>query len=67
MKNLILTIQRVAKGGEPQFGLFRSRNHENSSLVPSINSAIKILKWKPKVELLNGLAKTKIFMTKYGK
>ena len=67
MKKLILTIQRVAKGGKPQFGLFRTRNHENSSLVPSINSAIKILKWKPKVELLNGLVKTKNFLMKYGK
>ena len=59
MKKLILTIKKVAKGGEPQFGLFKSRNHENPNLVPSIDLAKKLLKWKPKTTLEEGLKITK--------
>ena len=59
MKKLILTIRKVAKGGEPQFGLFKSRSHENPNLVPSIDLAKRILKWRPKIKLEKGLKITK--------
>ena len=59
MKKLILTIKKVAKGGDPRFGLFKSRNHENPNLVPSIKLAKEILKWKPKTTLQQGLKITK--------
>jgi len=59
MKKLILTIKKVSKGGEPQFGIFKSRNHENPYLVPSIDVAKKILSWNPKTTLEKGLRITK--------
>lgn len=64
MKRLIHTIQKVAKGGKPKFGLFKSRSHENPSLVPSILLAKKLLGWKSSVKLLPGLHKTKKFILK---
>ena len=64
MKKLIHTIQKVTKGGNPKFGLFKSRSHENPRLIPSIIQAKKILKWSPSTKLINGLNKTKIFLIK---
>ena len=39
---------KKARGGSPKFGIFKSRNHENPSLVPCILRAKKLLKWQPK-------------------
>jgi len=66
MKKLIILIQKVAKGGEPQFGLFKTRDHENKKLVPSIKLANKLLKWRPRVDLEQGLEKTRKFIIKHG-
>ena len=55
MRRLINIIKGIAKGGKPQFGVMKSRNHENPVLVPSIIRARKILGWKPKVKLKKGL------------
>ena len=65
MRKLILTIQKVAKGGKPQFGLFKSRSHENPKLVPSIILAKKLLGWGPSTKLTSGLNKTKLFLLKH--
>ena len=62
MKKLIQAIQKSAKGGKPQYGLFKSRSHENPILVPKILLAKKILNWKPSISLLAGLNKTKNFI-----
>lgn len=59
MKELINKIKEIAKGGKPEFGLFKNRNHENPILVPSISLAKKVLKWKPKINLEKGLIFTK--------
>jgi|TARA_B100001093_G_C26805629_1_gene1005348 nucleoside-diphosphate-sugar epimerase len=67
MKKLILTIQKVAKGGKPKFGLFKSRSHENTKLVPSIILAKKLINWKPTTKLIDGLNKTRLFIIKNGK
>lgn len=64
MKELIFSIQSVAKGGRPKFGLFKTRNHENPRLIPSILLAKKLLNWQPKVKLIQGLQKTKKFLIK---
>ena len=67
IKNLIVNIQKVTKGGEPQYGLFKLRNHENPVLVPSISLAKKILHWQPNINLTNGLRKTKHSIIKMGR
>ena len=59
MKELIIKIKEIAKGGKPEFGLFKSRDHENPILVPSISLAKKVLRWKPKINLEKGLIFTK--------
>ena len=66
MKKLIFSIQKVARGGSPKFGIFKSRNHENPSLVPCILRAKKLLKWQPKIKLVKGLEKTKNFLVENG-
>tara|TARA_Y100001958_G_C21196293_1_gene523590 strand:- start:601 stop:1503 length:903 start_codon:yes stop_codon:yes gene_type:complete len=59
MKKLIITIRKISGGGTPRFGLYKSRNHENPNLVPSISRARKILKWNPKVKIEKGIKITK--------
>ena len=61
---MIFSIQLVTKGGRPKFGLFKSRNHENPRLIPSILLAKKLLNWQPKTKLIQGLKKTKNFLVK---
>ena len=41
-------------------GLYKSRNHENPNLVPSISRARKILKWNPKVKIEKGVSDGKV-------
>ena len=57
-KMLIKKILKLTKGGEPIYGAFKSRNHENKKLVPSIQKAKKLLNWKPKISISTGLIKT---------
>tara|TARA_Y100001958_G_C21240243_1_gene567727 strand:- start:1053 stop:1955 length:903 start_codon:yes stop_codon:yes gene_type:complete len=59
IKKLIICIKKIARGGLPQYGLFNSRNHENPSLIPSIEKAKKVLGWKPIISLEKGLNLTK--------
>ncbi len=58
IKELILNICRLAKGGQPQFGKISLRRDEIDKLYPSIKKSIKLLNWKPKISLKNGLKKT---------
>ena len=57
-KTLITLTLNIAKGGKPQFGKFNLRNHENPILVPNIDKAKKLLKWKPTTTLIKGLQET---------
>lgn len=59
INKLISVIKKIAKGGNPQYGLFKLRNHENPELVPSISKVKKILKWRPKINLEKGIKMTK--------
>ena len=58
IKKLILNICRLAKGGQPQFGKISLRGDEIDKLYPNITKSIKLLNWKPKISLKNGLKKT---------
>ena len=51
--------KEISNGGKPEFGVMKSRNHENPVLIPSISRAKKILGWKPKIKLKRGLKITK--------
>ncbi len=58
IKDLINTIVRLIGKGEPVFSKLKIRNDELNKLYPNISKARKILKWKPKTNLKNGLKKT---------
>ena len=66
-RHFILSIRNLVRGGHPQFGLFKSRSHENPKLVPDIKKAKKLLNWKPKTKLMLGLKKTLDYLKVYEK
>ena len=58
IKYLINMIVRLVGSGEPVFSKMKLRKDELLSLYPSIQKSKKILKWKPKISLINGIKKT---------
>ncbi len=58
VKKLILKICKLAKGGQPQFGKVSLRKDEILKLYPSLNKIKKILNWRAKINLDEGLKKT---------
>ncbi len=58
VKFLINKISKIIKQGKPQFNKIPFRKNENLKLYPSINKISKILGWKPKTNLDQGLVKT---------
>ena len=64
IKKVILYISKLIKLGKPNFGKIRLRKDEISSLYPNINKAKRILNWKPKIDLHQGLIRTINFYRK---
>ncbi len=58
IKDLIIKICSLVGSGKPIFGKIKLRKDEIRSLYPNINKAHKILKWRPKISLNNGLKRT---------
>ena len=58
VKNVINFIKNNIKKGKPEFGKLKLRKEENKVTYPSINKIKKILKWRAKISLNNGLKKT---------
>ena len=58
VKFIINKISKIIKQGKPQFNKIPFRKNENLKLYPSINKASRILGWKPKTNLNQGLVKT---------
>ena len=58
IKKIIKTICRLVRGGHPVFGKIKLRRDEVLKLYPNISKAKKLLKWKPKTNLITGLKKT---------
>ena len=58
VKSIINTISKIIKQGKPQFNKIPFRKNENLKLYPSINKINRILGWKPKTKLKQGLVKT---------
>ena len=64
VKKLILKICKLSKGGKPQFGKIPLRKDEIIKLYPNLSKIKKLLNWKPKTNLENGLKRTiKYFKT----
>lgn len=58
IRDVIKKIIKIIKKGKPQFGKIALRKEELQNMYPSINKAKKILSWKPKVSLEQGLKLT---------
>jgi len=58
VKFIINTISKIVKQGKPKFNKILFRKNENLKLYPSVNKINRILGWKPKTNLNQGLVKT---------
>ena len=58
VKDVVNKISYIIKSGKPQFGKINFRKGENMMLYADINKAKKLLNWKPKISLEQGLHKT---------
>ena len=58
VKFIINTISKIIKQGKPQFNKIPFRKNENLKLYPSIAKINRILGWRPKTNLSQGLVKT---------
>lgn len=58
VKKIIDYIKKKIKKGKPNYGLIQLRRDESLELFSKIDKVKRILKWKPKVSLKDGLNKT---------
>ena len=58
IKKVINLIKSKCKGGKPQFGSILMRKDETRKLYGDLNKTSQFFKWKPKINLINGLNKT---------
>ena len=58
IKDIILIVQKICKGGLPQFGKVLLRKDESKIFYPDINKLRKILKFKPNISFKKGLKLT---------
>ena len=61
---MIKKIHQKIKNGHPLFGKIKMRKDEIKVLYPNITRVSKNFKWRPKVNLKNGLKKTINFYKK---
>ena len=64
IKKMIIQIQKTIGRGNPNFGVVKFRKGENMRLYPSVQKANRLLNWKPKISLEQGLKKTIEFYKK---
>jgi nucleoside-diphosphate-sugar epimerase len=64
VKELILMIKKMINKGKPIFGKIKLRIDESKKIYPDLKRAKKILKWKSKITLEEGLLKTVNFYKK---
>ena len=58
IKEIILMIKNLTKGGTPIFGAISLRPDESNTVIPNIKKAKGLISWYPKIKLDNGLKKT---------
>tara|TARA_E500000331_G_scaffold291502_1_gene287979 strand:+ start:33 stop:953 length:921 start_codon:yes stop_codon:yes gene_type:complete len=58
VKKIVNKVIKFVGSGEPKYNYFIGKNNENLKLYPSITKAKKILGWKPKISIEDGLKKT---------
>ena len=58
IKSLVIKIVNLCKGGKPLFGKIKLRKDESLLSYPNISKAKKTLKWRPKINIDEGLKET---------
>ncbi len=58
IKRVINLIKSKCKGGKPQFGLILMRKDEVRNFYGDLSKTSRFFKWKPKINLANGLNRT---------
>jgi len=58
VKNIIMSIKKILKGGYPQFGKIKMRKDEILKIYPNIKKAKKKINWRPKISFKRGLQST---------
>ena len=58
VKTMIKKVIKLIGSGKPMFGALPYRKGENMSLYANTNEIYKILKWRPKISLNEGLKRT---------
>ena len=58
IRKVIEDVQKISKGGYPQYGTFKLRKFEILKLYPSIKKAKNKINWKPKISFEKGLRST---------
>ena len=58
IKNIIKKIVGYYNSGRPQFGIIKLRKEEQIKIYPNLSKARKILRWKAKIDLSEGLKNT---------
>ncbi len=58
IRMMIENISKIIGSGFPQYGQIPYRSGENMALYPDIHKALKLLDWKPKIDLDEGLKST---------
>jgi len=66
IKQVIKKICKIIGKGKPIFGKINFRSDEIARLYPNINKIQKVINWKPKIKLNNGLSKTINYYKKNG-
>ena len=56
VKNVIMLIKKITKGGRPDFGKIKLRKDELSELYPDTKKIKNYFKWKPKIGLKKGIS-----------
>tara|TARA_B100001123_G_C15276441_1_gene1012349 strand:+ start:91 stop:1020 length:930 start_codon:yes stop_codon:yes gene_type:complete len=58
IKNVINLVKKITGKGRPEFNKRKTRKDENEVLYADIRKIKKLLHWKPRTKLLNGIKKT---------
>jgi len=58
IKNVIEKVKKIAKGGKPQYGMFKLRKFDIPKLYPNIEKIKYKINWHPKISFNMGLKKT---------
>jgi nucleoside-diphosphate-sugar epimerase len=55
IRSIIETVQNIVGGGKPQYGSVPYRVGENMALYANVQKAERVLRWRPKVDIEEGL------------